>query len=46
MLEDVADGVEARVDSRRVLDLALVDRHVEIASHQHLLVFQLKARDR
>src|SRR5271156_4851350 len=46
MFENVANGVEARVDSRRVLDHALGDRHVEIASHQHLLVLELEVRDR
>src|SRR5208337_4413293 len=46
VLEDVANSVEARVDSRRVLDFPLGDRHVEIASHEHLLVFELEARDR
>src|ERR1700722_14713454 len=46
VLEDVANRVEARVDSRRVLNFTLGDRHVEIASHEHLLVLKLEARDR
>src|ERR1700722_7486736 len=46
VLEDVANRVEARVDSRRVLNLTLGDRHVEIASHEHLLALELEARDR
>src|ERR1700722_10173377 len=46
VLEDVANRVEARVDSRRVLNFTLGDRHVEIASHEHLLALELEARDR
>src|SRR5260221_13415080 len=45
VFENIPDGVEASVDSRRVLNLPLGDRHVEIASHEHLLVLEVEARD-
>ncbi len=43
-LEDVADGIEAGVDARRIGDLPAFERHVEIASHEHLLAREAQGR--
>src|SRR5258708_12033279 len=46
MLDNVANGVEASVDSPAILNFSLVDRHVEIAAHEHLLVFDFASLHR
>src|SRR6185437_1641313 len=46
VFENIADGVEARVDSRRIGDTPLVERHVKVASHQRLAAVKFKLCNR
>ncbi len=46
VLNDMPNRIEARVDTSAILNFAVLERHVEIASHEHLLAFEVEAGDR